>query len=294
MSESIFGTITLYALPTIAGGIEGIEAYHTHAGLYINTCLYNNTKINPVRRFIYIPVGKKAVLEASELNIYTTREYYNNTCENKKSMSRQPCARMAGTGDTSAHVSVHVSQVSDTNAHTGRKKRGHEVFDYITPDELAVLAAKTCATECCDYIAYTDGSGWAQDPCRCGGSAYVIIDHLGHVVKTSCRGFMGTTSNRMEMLAIISAVNSTPEGSSLAVFSDSMYAINMFTYTDPKKTRGVCNHDLLDLYFRLAKRLKKITLTHVRGHVGIPLNDWCDYWSHKSYLEAREKCKQML
>lgn len=70
------------------------------------------------------------------------------------------------------------------------------------------------------YIAYTDGGCQNTSVYGEGGSAYLII-HRGEVVKTASKGFLYTTNNRMEMLAIISAVCSVPEGSDLTVYSDS-------------------------------------------------------------------------
>ena len=75
------------------------------------------------------------------------------------------------------------------------------------------------------YIAYTDGGCQNTSIYGEGGSAYLII-HNGEMIKTASKGFLRTTSNRMEMLAIISAVCSVPNGSDLLVYSDSQYAIN--------------------------------------------------------------------
>lgn len=77
------------------------------------------------------------------------------------------------------------------------------------------------------YIAYTDGGCQNTSVYGEGGSAYLII-HNGEVIKTASKGFLNTTNNRMEMLAILSAVFSVPDGSDLVVFSDSQYAINVF------------------------------------------------------------------
>lgn len=91
------------------------------------------------------------------------------------------------------------------------------------------------------YIAYTDGGCQNTSVYGEGGSAYLII-HKGEVVKTASKGFLYTTNNRMEMLAIISAVCSVPEGSDLTVYSDSKYAINVFSgIWKPKKKQRFDN-----------------------------------------------------
>lgn len=60
------------------------------------------------------------------------------------------------------------------------------------------------------YEAYTDGSCDNLSPYGEGGSAYIILKD-GIIIKESKKGFVGTTNNRMEMLAIISAVKSVPK-----------------------------------------------------------------------------------
>lgn len=64
------------------------------------------------------------------------------------------------------------------------------------------------------YEAYTDGSCDNLSPYGEGGSAYIILKD-GIIIKESKKGFVGTTNNRMEMLAIISAVKSVPKGATL-------------------------------------------------------------------------------
>lgn len=64
------------------------------------------------------------------------------------------------------------------------------------------------------YEAYTDGSCDNISPYGEGGSAYIILKD-GVIIKESKKGFVGTTNNRMEMLAIISAVKSVPKGALL-------------------------------------------------------------------------------
>lgn len=92
----------------------------------------------------------------------------------------------------------------------------------------------------------------------------------------------------MEMLAIISAIASVPEGTSIIVFTDSLYCINAFSDEDYP---AVKNTDLIALFGKYRKKLKKVQLCHVKGHVGIPLNEWCDYWSNFEYKQMQEKCK---
>lgn len=118
------------------------------------------------------------------------------------------------------------------------------------------------------YIAYTDGGCQNTSVYGEGGSAYLII-HRGEVVKTASKGFLYTTNNRMEMLAIISAVCSVPEGSDLTVYSDSKYAINVFSgIWKPKKNR--------DLIIKYNERVKTVCFRWVKGHNGDKYNEMVD------------------
>ena len=56
------------------------------------------------------------------------------------------------------------------------------------------------------YICYTDGSCDNLDRRRVGGASYIII-HNGEVFKKMSKSFVGTTNNRMELLAIGSRKN---------------------------------------------------------------------------------------
>lgn len=61
------------------------------------------------------------------------------------------------------------------------------------------------------YVVYTDGSCDNLSPFKAGGSAYIIIKD-GEILIRKHHGRLNTTNNRMELLAIISAVKSCPEG----------------------------------------------------------------------------------
>lgn len=121
------------------------------------------------------------------------------------------------------------------------------------------------------YTAYTDGGCRNLSVYGEGGSAYVIL-HGGEVVKTSSKGFLHTTNNRMEMLSIISAVCSVPDGAHLTVYSDSEYAINTLSGV----WRARKNTDLMRLYELHSKRLCSISFRWVKGHNGDKYNEMVD------------------
>jgi ribonuclease HI len=109
--------------------------------------------------------------------------------------------------------------------------------------------------------------------------------YKGSTIKEAKKGFVGTTNNRMEMLAIISAVKSTPKNADLVVYTDSQYCITSFTNVKkPKK-----NLDLINLYHHCAAHLKSIEFRWVKGHNGDEYNELVDSMAYSAYLEMIEK-----
>lgn len=134
------------------------------------------------------------------------------------------------------------------------------------------------------YVAYTDGSCDNLSPYGEGGSAYIILND-GKIVNSGSKGFVKTTNNRMEMLAIISAVCATPKGSDLVVYTDSQYCITSFTNVKkPKK-----NLDLIQLYHNHASGLKSIEFRWVKGHNGDEYNEKVDSMAFAAYQGMIEK-----
>ena len=192
------------------------------------------------------------------------------------------------------HVSLYTRKVNkshivlDNHAYIGNntRRRGskvaktasHEVDDYIGAKERADMVLEVLRRNGLSdgFVAYTDGSCWNSDPNRSGGAAYVVLDNHGRVYRSAHKGFRGTSNNRMEMLAIISAVASVPKGSSIVVLTDSQYSIRAFTYGGSK------NKDLIELFDKCGMD-RDVILEWVRGHDGTPLNEWCDYWSNHEY-----------
>lgn len=134
-----------------------------------------------------------------------------------------------------------------------------------------------------DYIAYTDGSCNNLSPYGEGGAAFIVLQGDKQVCHRA-KGFLGTTNNRMEMLAIISAVNSVPEGSSILVRTDSRISINAFEKQSPK----AANYDLIELYVKVANG-KRVFFEWVKGHNGNEWNEFCDEMANNMMVEMRIK-----
>ena len=130
------------------------------------------------------------------------------------------------------------------------------------------------------YSAFTDGSSDNKNPLRPGGSAYIIFDSQDNEVKRASKGFKNTSNNRMEILAIISVVNSLPYGSSVTIHSDSQYSINVLS----GRWQASMNLDQVALYRRLvAEKNIKVTFEWVRGHNGDVYNELCDQMARGEY-----------
>lgn len=146
--------------------------------------------------------------------------------------------------------------------------------------------SKPAKKESTEYEAWTDGSCFTFSKHRAGGSAYVVIKDgvKVHEAKFGCKG---TTNNRMEMLAIISAANWIPKDSSITIYSDSMYAINVLS----EKWKAKTNTDLVRLYKTVAARLTKVKLKWVKGHSGNGYNEYVDSIASSESTRVLEECK---
>lgn len=189
-----------------------------------------------------------------------------------------------------SHVSLDNHACIDNNTRRRGSKvaktASHEVDDYLGAEGRAEIVRKVLRRNGLTdgFVAYTDGSCWNSDPNRSGGAAYVVLDNHGRVYRSAHKGFRGTSNNRMEMLAIISAVASVPKGSSIVVLTDSQYSIRAFTHGGSK------NQDLIELFDKCGTD-RDVSLEWVRGHDGTPLNEWCDYWSNHEYKAMFESAK---
>lgn len=133
------------------------------------------------------------------------------------------------------------------------------------------------------YTIYTDG---ACDNVRnkVGGAGYVIL-YDGKVVCQRCKGFVQTTNNRMELLAIASALSVLPRGADAVLYTDSQYCIQAIfsKHREAKK-----NPDLVALCRRMRCRLRSVDFRWVRGHDGDRYNEFADDLANTAYMEMCE------
>lgn len=140
-----------------------------------------------------------------------------------------------------------------------------------------------------EFVAFTDGSCDNLNSNRPGGSAYIIMDTNGNIIKKKSKGFLHTTNNRMEMLAIISVVNSLPNNSFVTINTDSEYCIRALLSKAPKASL-----DLIRKYYALREQ-KDITvyLHHVKGHAGNKYNEECDKMAGEEYSKMLKKISKL-
>lgn len=133
---------------------------------------------------------------------------------------------------------------------------------------------------------YTDGS--ARGNPGPGGYGAVLRCTLpdGRLhEKELSQGFELTTNNRMELLAVIVALEALKRPCKVTLYSDSQYVVNAFNqhWVEGWLKRGWKNAKKepvknIDLWKRLleAKKPHEVEFVWVKGHAGHPENERCD------------------
>ena len=128
---------------------------------------------------------------------------------------------------------------------------------------------------------YTDGA-CRGNPGRGGWGAILVY---GSIEKELSGGERETTNNRMELTAVISALEALREPCEVTLTSDSKYIIDAVTqgWAVSWRAKGWRKADKspalnADLWEKLLSLLEKhkVTFVWVRGHNGHPYNERCD------------------
>lgn len=132
-----------------------------------------------------------------------------------------------------------------------------------------------------DVIVYTDGA-CSGNP---GPGGFGAILFYGDHRKEISGGEKDTTNNRMEILAVIKALEVLKEPCKVNVHSDSAYVVNCFEqgwiYNWMKngwknsKKQPVENQDLWQQLWQLMQK-HKVSYTKVKGHSDNEFNNRCD------------------
>ena len=129
---------------------------------------------------------------------------------------------------------------------------------------------------------YTDGS-CLGNPGPGGYGAVITIEGQSQEISG---GYQLTTNNRMEILAVIKALESLQQVSNVDVYSDSKYVVDAINkgwasrwrlnnWMRNKKERAI-NPDLWERLLDLCAH-HSVTIRWVKGHSGDKHNERCDY-----------------
>lgn len=129
-----------------------------------------------------------------------------------------------------------------------------------------------------ELIIYTDGASRGNP----GPGGYGAILQYGGKEKELSAGYRRTTNNRMELMAVIAALEAlTKENLSITIFSDSQYVVKavqegwLKNWIATNFKGGKKNSDLWLRYADLASR-HQVKFKWVRGHADNQYNNRCD------------------
>ena len=127
-------------------------------------------------------------------------------------------------------------------------------------------------------IIYTDGSSRGNP----GPGGYGVVLMWGSVRKELSQGYRLTTNNRMELLAVIVALETlTKKSIPVTIYTDSQYVVNsvekkwLDKWIRTDFSGGKKNKDLWLRYAKIAKDFH-VKFHWVKGHADNVLNNRCD------------------
>lgn len=125
-------------------------------------------------------------------------------------------------------------------------------------------------------VIYTDGAAKGNP----GNGGYGAVLMYGQHKKEISEGFVRTTNNRMELLAVIVALETLTRPVNVTVYSDSKYVVDsvekkwVFGW-EKKNFKGKKNVDLWKRFLAIYKK-HTVKFVWVKGHAGNPMNERCD------------------
>jgi ribonuclease HI len=134
---------------------------------------------------------------------------------------------------------------------------------------------------------YTDGAARGNP----GPGGYGIVLMSGKHRKELSQGYKLTTNNRMELLAVIVALETLKiPGSDVTIYTDSRYVADavekgwVFNWVK-KRFKGKKNPDLWMRFLEIYKK-HRVKFVWVKGHADNPLNERCDELAVEASLQT--------
>lgn len=140
-------------------------------------------------------------------------------------------------------------------------------------------------------VVYTDGG---SDQKKGVGAWAFTVQEAGKETVEHSGAYLETTNNRMEMTAVIKALEHLQMGVPILIHCDSEYVIKGVTQWSKGWVRNgwinsqgkpVVNRDLWEHLLKLYQ-LHSVMFKHVKGHSGIEGNERCDELCTLKMLEA--------
>jgi ribonuclease HI len=140
---------------------------------------------------------------------------------------------------------------------------------------------------------WTDGSSLGNP----GPGGWGVVMRFRDRVKELSGGEKFTTNNRMELLAVIEAIEAIKvDKYPIEIYSDSKYVIDsinkgwVFNWNKKANFGGKKNEDLWKRFLKAYNGLNNISFNWVKGHNGDPGNERCDQLAtneSKKYVTIR-------
>ena len=141
-----------------------------------------------------------------------------------------------------------------------------------------------------DIIIYTDGSSRGNP--GPGGYGIVMTKYGTNYIKEFSEGYRKTTNNRMELLAVIVALEKIKKENQLVhVYTDSKYVSESVEkkWVNNWEKKGFKNKKNPDLWIRFLKifRKHKVRFFWIKGHNNNPTNERCDELAYNASLKQK-------
>lgn len=128
---------------------------------------------------------------------------------------------------------------------------------------------------------FTDG---AAEPNPGPGGWGVVYVENDRILSEECGHESDTTSNRMELVALIGACRIVPRGTSVVLYSDSQLCVSTFNEWAPaweargwkRKGGEIKNLDLVKELYMIFKARPELELQWIKAHAGNRWNEYAD------------------